>query len=70
MNIGSSKSIWGMEVDLMGRRSHLRFLEGVGVVQYRGVIKQKYSDFRSPEVGISANSLCLEGEATKLMNFN
>ena len=38
----------------MGRRSHLLFLRGGGVVRYRGVIKEKYPDFRSPEVGISA----------------
>ena len=55
MNIGSPKSIWGMEVDLKGRRSQLRFLEGGGVVRYRGVIKQKSPDFRSPEVGVSEN---------------
>ena len=44
----------GMELDLMGRRSHLLFLgRGGQVVQYRGVIKGKSPDFRSPEVGIS-----------------
>ena len=51
MNIASS-----IKVDLMGRRSRLPFLEGgggVGVVQYRGVMKEKSPDFRSSEVGIS-----------------
>ena len=42
-----------MDVDLMGRRSRLRFREGDGVIRYRGVIKQKSPDFRSPEIGIS-----------------
>ena len=46
----------GMEVDLMGRRSHLLFLRGGGqVVRYRGVMKGKSPDFRSPEVGISVD---------------
>ena len=39
----------------MWRRSHLLFLRGGGgVARYRGVIKEKSPDFRSPEVGISA----------------
>ena len=51
VNIGNSKSIWGMEVDLMGRRSHLIFLGGG---EGGNSIKKNLQIFiRSPEVGIS-----------------
>ena len=52
----------------MARRSHFLFLwggegegegEGVGVVRYRGVIKEKSPDFRSPEVGTSEVLTCI-----------
>ena len=40
----------------MGRRSHLLHRQG-GVVRYRGLIKEKSPDFRSPEVGISVSNV-------------
>ena len=40
----------------MVRRVHRFFLGGGWVVRCRGVIKEKSPDFRSPEVGISANT--------------
>ena len=46
MNIASSKLIWGHGG---------RFDGGGWVVRYRGVIKEKSPDFRSPEVGISVS---------------
>ena len=51
----------------MGRRSHLLFLwGGGGVVRYRGVIKEKSPDFRSPVVGISGFVVSL----VDLLNMN
>ena len=59
----------------MGRRSHLLFLRGGGGgVRYRGVIKEKSPDFRSPAVGIYAfgerfspfERLCKSGAALML----
>ena len=44
----------GMEIDLMGGGLISFFFGGGGVVRYRGVMKEKLPDFRSPEVGISA----------------
>ena len=42
------------------------FLRGGGVVRYRGVIKQKSPDFRSPDVGIS---VVMKVELQKLKKF-
>ena len=50
----------------MGKRSHLLFLWGGGVVRYRGVIKEKSPDFRSPGVGISGFVVSL----VDLLNIN
>ena len=59
-----------MEVDLLGigRRSHLLLLGGGGggAVQCGGVIKEKFPDFRSPEVGISVNDAVLMLISTNL----
>ena len=59
MNIASSKSIGALEGRLDdGEEVSSPFSWGGGrVVRYRGVIKEKSPDFRSPEVGISAKRL-------------
>ena len=60
MNFANSKSIWGHGSRFDGEEvsSPFSFGEGGGlVVRYRGVTKEISPDFRSPEVGISVNSI-------------
>ena len=59
VSIGNSKSIWGYGSRFDGEEGSSLFSwggGGGGVVRCRRIIKEKFLDFRSPEVGISVYS--------------
>ena len=62
MNIESSKSIWGYGGQFDGEEGSSLFSRGGGWgSSVPGVIKKKYPEFRSPEVGISGIVLVNNG---------